>query len=362
MAPSLASRVTILACLLCAVAAEASEARKNCGDGDESGETGECAAGSLVEDDTSEDEVPEHEEEQHEEDETAEPTLMHQVELMNFRTLDQVKLDYDKNIKMFRNQTWFEVENRETLERWETPFNYTCHMRPRDDPMGRPDDMWQAMFGVVKKAKEEAAAAGRKVDATEERLERMKSLPEEFTFQVPQSRGFGKAGRVWAGSAVLARALEGGLVDLPQGARVLELGAGTGLLSLVLSKCMSRLQLDVTATELPGTALDNLQAIVSDLGTDADSAVTVDGLDWQNTTKLQYLRPFDAVVGGNLIYEREHTQLMLDLINEVGERGFLKELLESERFSPMYVSKKELSRVMYPLHSEESWLLVLQQK
>ncbi|ETN72809.1 hypothetical protein NECAME_04416 [Necator americanus] len=103
--------------------------------------------------------------------------------------------------------------------------------------------------------------------------------------------------------------------DVVRGRRVLELGAGTGLPSIVAAKLFAR---HVTATDQP-IALPLLSKnIKSNLGQDQLSAVTVLPLDWTNAPAGEQLA-FDVILGADLVYNErvfeDLRRIMKQLIN-----------------------------------------------
>lgn len=104
--------------------------------------------------------------------------------------------------------------------------------------------------------------------------------------------------------------------------RVLELGAGTGLVTLTTAKLLQKIALDTTcriqivATDYYPFVLENLSANVrTNIHTDENSTVTVltHSLDWSRfgpgDTKFHpFDYPFDLVFGADVIYEPEHAK------------------------------------------------------
>ncbi|KAK6740191.1 hypothetical protein RB195_008577 [Necator americanus] len=123
----------------------------------------------------------------------------------------------------------------------------------------------------------------------------------------------GVAGVLWDSAIVLSEYLVRN--DVVRGRRVLELGAGTGLPSIVAAKLFAR---HVTATDQP-MALPLLNKnIKSNLGQDQLSAVTVLPLDWTNVPAGEQLT-FDVILGADLVYNErvfeDLRRIMKRLIN-----------------------------------------------
>ena len=117
-------------------------------------------------------------------------------------------------------------------------------------------------------------------------------------------------GQLWPAGEVLAQTLSGMAV---QGLRILELGCGLGLTSLLLQ----RLGADITASDhhplageflLRNAALNELQPI------------TYLNCDW--AAYYRELGLFDLIIGSDLLYERDHPAL-LALLALVASRRLL---------------------------------------
>ncbi|KAI0694444.1 putative methyltransferase-domain-containing protein [Cytidiella melzeri] len=92
--------------------------------------------------------------------------------------------------------------------------------------------------------------------------------------------------------------------------RILELGAGTGLLSIAAAKLCKQTSTaaEVVATDYHAQVLDNLRSNV-DTNLDSSSPITVVSLDWQNPVYNAPLHePFDIILAADVIYHPEHAQ------------------------------------------------------
>ena len=111
--------------------------------------------------------------------------------------------------------------------------------------------------------------------------------------------------------------------------RILELGAGTGLLSLTLAKLLSRhkgdnTEIEIVATDYYPAVLDNLRRNVK---VNADSTfgskVKVAFLDWSainmSSSSIDPLlkQPFDLVFGADIIYEPQHAKWIKDCLTQL---------------------------------------------
>ena len=110
-------------------------------------------------------------------------------------------------------------------------------------------------------------------------------------------------GQLWPAGEVLAQTLSGMAVE---GLRILELGCGLGLTSLVLQ----RLGADITASDYHPLAGEFLlrNAALNQL-----EPVPYQSCDWAED--YQQLGLFDLVIGSDLLYERDHPQLLAGFID-----------------------------------------------
>ncbi|KAI4520301.1 hypothetical protein K525DRAFT_204018 [Schizophyllum commune Loenen D] len=129
--------------------------------------------------------------------------------------------------------------------------------------------------------------------------------------------------QTWGGACVLAEAIAedpasfGFALDSPRGLRVLELGAGTGLVGIVAGKVVQGLgtpDAQVVATDFYDSVLQNLASnIRSNLPADGDSGMSFEchRLDWEafpreTAPPAPLNEPFDVVLGADIVYEAEH--------------------------------------------------------
>lgn len=110
-------------------------------------------------------------------------------------------------------------------------------------------------------------------------------------------------GVVWPSSIVLANYML--TVDMSD-KRVLEIGCGTALTSLLLNKC----DIDITATDHHPEA-GNLLA--RNVRLNDDSPIQFSRVDWADTN--DNLGLFDVIVGSDLLYEDEHIELLAAFMN-----------------------------------------------
>ena len=130
------------------------------------------------------------------------------------------------------------------------------------------------------------------------------------------------------------------------GARVLELGAGTGL----ASAAAARLGAAVVATDVSDISLELLRRAAE------TAAFDVQRLDFTDATAVAALGHFDVVVAADTLYEEAIARatarvvrasrgacIVVDPGRPDGRRAFLDELAGLGRFEPVAVSAEELS-------------------
>jgi predicted nicotinamide N-methyase len=108
---------------------------------------------------------------------------------------------------------------------------------------------------------------------------------------------------LWPSGVALARALRGRAL---RGARVLELGCGLGLPSIVAALHGAR----VLATDWSQDALDATSANAERNG----AQLEVLRLDWNAPADVVELAPFDLVLAADVLYERRLVGLVLNLL------------------------------------------------
>ena len=132
----------------------------------------------------------------------------------------------------------------------------------------------------------------------------------------------------WASSILLAERLcaNPGKFSLDpttrgRGLRVLELGAGTGLLSITVAKIQANGQVrasgpppTIVATDFHPDVLANLQRNVDD---NADAqGILVRKLDWSqpNSSTAPFDRPFDVILAADVVYEPSHASWIANCV------------------------------------------------
>ncbi|KAI0283432.1 putative methyltransferase-domain-containing protein, partial [Russula aff. rugulosa BPL654] len=135
----------------------------------------------------------------------------------------------------------------------------------------------------------------------------------------------------WASSILLAERLcaNPGKFSLDpttrgRGLRVLELGAGTGLLSITAAKILANGQVrasgpppTIVATDFHPDVLANLQRNVDD---NADAqGILVRKLDWSqpNSSSAPFDRPFDVILAADVVYEPSHASWIANCVTKL---------------------------------------------
>jgi len=117
---------------------------------------------------------------------------------------------------------------------------------------------------------------------------------------------------LWPSGLALARRLAGRALH---GARVVELGCGLGLPSLVAARGQGR----VLATDWSQAALDRLRDNAAANGL----ALQTLRVDWATPAALQRRAPFQLVLAADVLYERRNVSLMLSLLPTLGAEIWL---------------------------------------
>ncbi|KAI0728078.1 putative methyltransferase-domain-containing protein [Fomitopsis betulina] len=132
-----------------------------------------------------------------------------------------------------------------------------------------------------------------------------------------ENQDYGSVGaQTWGSACLLAEMLVEdpaafGLLPAAPCLRVLELGAGTGLVSVVLGKLLG-VHASVVATDFHPSVLENLQNnVTANFAADSTLPVRTHVLDWAKFPALSdppapFEEPFDYIFGADVIYEAEH--------------------------------------------------------
>jgi len=141
----------------------------------------------------------------------------------------------------------------------------------------------------------------------------LRTLRDNFQYEdindVAQKLGISSAtwpifGVVWASSEILARIMH--THDI-KGKRILEVGCGIGLASLVLNKRLA----DITATDYH-PEVENYLLINTKLNDSKVIPFTQTGWD----DKVSDLGLFDMIIGSDLLYERGHADSLSEFIHQ----------------------------------------------
>lgn len=139
-------------------------------------------------------------------------------------------------------------------------------------------------------------------------------------------------GVVWASGEILARLMHG--YDIT-GKRILEVGCGIGLASLVLHQRSA----DITATdyhpEAEGFLLENAE--LNNLG-----EIPFVRTGWDD--EISGLGEFDIIIGSDLLYEKEHADLLAAFIDQHSRRYCKVIIIDPGRKHYSRFSKNMMSR------------------
>ncbi|KAG2055618.1 S-adenosyl-L-methionine-dependent methyltransferase [Suillus hirtellus] len=126
----------------------------------------------------------------------------------------------------------------------------------------------------------------------------------------------------WASAIIFAERIctnPAQYMSIPQGVtplRVLELGAGTGLLSITAARLLDRMGVDATimATDYHSAVLDNLLQNVKT----NNVSVQIESLDWSKPPPLE---PYDVILGADVVYHPEHAKWIKNCVEKALKKG-----------------------------------------
>jgi predicted nicotinamide N-methyase len=120
--------------------------------------------------------------------------------------------------------------------------------------------------------------------------------------------------QLWPSGVALARAVGSRALG---GMRVVEVGCGLGLPSLVAARAGAR----VLATDWAPAAVELLRANAARNGAELDAAI----IDWASPGGLLQRAPFDLVLAADLLYERRNLAVLADLLPRLGGEVLLSD-------------------------------------
>ena len=143
-------------------------------------------------------------------------------------------------------------------------------------------------------------------------------VTDELTVRLhePSMTGDSLGLKTWTSSLVLSRLLPALQKSIPNSQRLLELGAGTGLLG-ISAACLW--QADVLLTDLP-EVVSNLESnlqLNSDLVKDHEASVSARALDWSDDTDLakQDSERYQVILAADPIYSPDHPPILVSTIS-----------------------------------------------
>jgi len=99
--------------------------------------------------------------------------------------------------------------------------------------------------------------------------------------------------------------------------RILELGAGTGMLSIVASKILQGSSLEIVATDYHPDVLDNLSKNIA-TNFPSFSSITVTALDWEKPSyESPFDKPFDIILAADVIYHPCHAKWIKECVENL---------------------------------------------
>jgi protein-lysine N-methyltransferase EEF2KMT len=181
----------------------------------------------------------------------------------------------------------------------------------------------------------------------------------------------------WASSIVLAERIcaRSALFGLTAGSgvRVLELGAGTGLLSIAVAKLFAhqKTQATVVATDFHPDVLANLERNVLDNfpSSKYDEPICIRSLDWSQAERdcatAPLSEPFDVILAADVVYEPAHANWLYDVVTRVLSPDGVFWMMLAQRASGRHEGLVDAVNDVFPSSSSvvgEKKLAVLEQE
>ncbi|KAK0479052.1 putative methyltransferase-domain-containing protein [Armillaria luteobubalina] len=141
-----------------------------------------------------------------------------------------------------------------------------------------------------------------------------------------ENQDFGSVGaQTWGGACVLSEAIveDPAAFGLQTGIRVLELGAGTGLVSIIVGKLLEG-NVTIVATDFYPSVMDNLKAnIEHNFAQPALVAISSTFLDWadRDSHDDSLDMPFDVVLGADIVYDPQHAVWIKACLQKFSAQG-----------------------------------------
>jgi predicted nicotinamide N-methyase len=120
---------------------------------------------------------------------------------------------------------------------------------------------------------------------------------------------------LWRSGVALARKLDGTPTEALRGRRVVELGCGLGLPSLIAARAGAT----VLATDAEPEALSLLERNASENGLELETML----LDWAQPDRLVERGPFDLVLAADLLYEDTAVDHLRSLMPRLAAQAYL---------------------------------------
>ncbi|KAF9550587.1 hypothetical protein CPC08DRAFT_715258 [Agrocybe pediades] len=99
--------------------------------------------------------------------------------------------------------------------------------------------------------------------------------------------------------------------------RILELGAGTGMLSIVASMILQGCSVEIVATDYHPDVLENLRKNIA-TNISSSSSIAVTALDWENPCyEAPFDKPFDIILAADVIYHPCHAKWIKNCVEKL---------------------------------------------
>ena len=151
---------------------------------------------------------------------------------------------------------------------------------------------------------------------------------------------------------------------------VLELGAGTGMLSIVAAKLIQAhgIEADIVATDFHPAVLKNLSVNVR---TASSGCITIEHLDWERPSyDGVFEKPFDVVLAADVVYHPDHARWIKQVVERVLARpqpeldlpGGVFWLFIPVRTTGRHEDMTETLEVLFPASAGTDELVILQRE
>ncbi|KAK0500919.1 putative methyltransferase-domain-containing protein [Armillaria luteobubalina] len=171
----------------------------------------------------------------------------------------------------------------------------------------------------------------------------------------------------WASSILLAEkmcASPGTFgLDTSRPLRVLELGAGTGMLSIVVAKLLEAPAPTIVATDYHPDVLANLSANVQTNFPRSSSVIDVRRFDWESPDFSHPIdKPFDIILAADVIYHAKHAEWIKGCVEQLLAPSGTFWLMIPLRSTGRHEGMDHTVEAVFPESEMASGLVVLEKK